>query len=129
MQQSLGSSSVTSSSWRSSCAWEVSDIYSKTSKRCSWRGWRRSDRSTSEMRKGENCETRSLLICERWVRFFHSLLNAKLDMLDPTPRRGSCSNMSQLPSEPSSPRRKLPLRIKQRQTRKQRGRTVFLWNC
>ena len=82
MQQSFVSSSATSLSWRSNCAWGISTDFSKTSNRCNWRRQRRWNHSASVTRKGYCCATKKGRIRERWVRFFRSLLNSKSDMID-----------------------------------------------
>ena len=69
------------------------------------------------------------LIRERWVRHFHSLLNAKSETLDPTV-------ISKIPQRPvagalgkSQRRMKLPLLCGQWQIRRQLDRTVFERSC
>ena len=79
MQQSFISSSTSSLSWRSSCAWETS-----------------TDQNIKSEQLEETKKVDSQCVCDeegrlrydkgrirvRWVRFFRSLLNAKSDMLD-----------------------------------------------
>ena len=82
MQQSFVSSSATSLSWRSNCAWGISTDSSKTPNRCNWRRQRRWI-SQCILRDEEGRLLRDKgSIRERWVRFFRSLLNSKSDMID-----------------------------------------------
>ena len=68
-------------------------------------------------------------IRERWVRFFHSLLNAKSDMPNPDipkrlPQQPVASALGIEPTE-----EEIATALKAVQTRKQWGRTAFPWNC
>ena len=60
VQQPFVSSSATSLSWRSSCAWGISTDSSKTSNRCNWRRQSRSNHSASVTMKGGCCATKGV---------------------------------------------------------------------
>ena len=60
LQQSFVSSSATSLSWRSNCAWGISTGSSKTSNWCNWRRQRRRNHSASVTRKGHYCATKGV---------------------------------------------------------------------
>ena len=81
MQQSFVSSSATSLSWRSICAWGISTDSSKTLNRCNWRRQRRWNLQCIRDEEGRLLRDKGR-IRERWVRFFRSLLNSKSDMID-----------------------------------------------
>ena len=81
MQQSFVSSSATSLSWRSSCAWGISTDSSKTSNRCKLEETNKVESQCARDEEGRVLRDKGRNR-ERWVRFFRSLLNSKSVMLD-----------------------------------------------